>query len=100
PPTEIHTPSLHDALPIWPEQPSRSTLDPEGKEPLAGPDPPCPSLGHRMRRASGEWRPDLGGRTVPAEVHRRTLPPGATSPRGIRDRKSTRLNSSHVEISY
>src|SRR2546430_17494032 len=71
--TEIYTLSLHDALPI-----SASLL-----------------LGAR-----GAWRLRLRGRGRQLRAHQRT----ASRPRehrpGGRDRKSTRLNSSHSQISY
>src|SRR5690349_22795092 len=72
-PTEIYTLSLHDALPIWPARLHRRR------------DPP-------LRRGGR----DRGGPVVQGPGHHRDrrLP----DPRV--DRKSTRLNSSHVEISY
>src|SRR5690349_23988310 len=36
----------------------------------------------------------------PAQLARRSVPPSSMSLLGLIDRKSTRLNSSHVEISY
>src|SRR5204862_6505829 len=73
PPTEIYTLSLHDALPI-----SRlHRLHGRGKE----------------RR--GRCRP--GGGTRDGRGRRA---PGGRDRDADRDRKSTRLNSSHVEISY
>src|SRR3712207_7204316 len=81
--TEIYTLSLHDALPIS----------------------DCRVHGARDEHE----RPRLGGaphgRAEPADqrsLHRRVLPGPlvATSLRGIGDRKSTRLNSSHANISY
>src|SRR5258708_8911560 len=68
--TEIYTLSLHDALPI-----SKDALgqDSRGRRRWRS----HPSF--RRRRARGKWRP---GR------------------RPLRDRKSTRLNSSHQIISY
>src|SRR3712207_8674223 len=76
--TEIYTLSLHDALPICgapAERPARRT----GRR---GP-------GGAARRA-GHGAVDHGGR------HRRAARPAG---RG-EDRKSTRLNSSHANISY
>src|SRR5690349_24782442 len=75
--TEIYTLSLHDALPIWTrrnkqvESFSRSLLD-------------CHSDRSELKTHRRSAR--SGGRS--AQRQRR------------RDRKSTRLNSSHVEISY
>src|SRR5438874_10357336 len=72
PPSQIYTLSLHDALPI-----SFPPLEPG-------------SLGR--------------GAPVPQERRDRSAPRVRTAARGDdrapRDRKSTRLNSSHVEISY
>src|SRR3712207_7255081 len=69
--TEIYTLSLHDALPIY-------------------------------RRAASSADPPFGARR--GEEHRDPPPGrrGAAGPRGARarDRKSTRLNSSHANISY
>src|SRR3712207_8515168 len=83
--TEIYTLSLHDALPIS-ERPLQLAHDPLRHEQPAGaalrvgdPDPP-PGL-----------RLPLEGEGVP--LVRRTL-------LGVEDRKSTRLNSSHANISY
>src|SRR5699024_12368055 len=71
-PTQISTLSLHDALPI------SGTPGPTGQHPV-------PAAGRRNA-------PDAGGR----------LPGGRPPASGAfrRDRKSTRLNSSHVSISY
>src|SRR3712207_9521912 len=72
--TEIYTLSLHDALPIFPA--TRSW-------------PVGPVRARSCRRACAP-----GGVLQPRpRLRRRTLP-------GSRDRKSTRLNSSHANISY
>src|SRR5690349_23093987 len=68
--TEIYTLSLHDALPISP----RPT-------PTQPPSSASPQATCTRTRPSSCW-----------------APVGSRAPR--RDRKSTRLNSSHVEISY
>src|SRR5699024_12784569 len=70
-PTELYTLSLHDALPI---------------SAAGGLDPPPGG------RAAGR-RAQKGGR--PHGVHHRPR-----RQESVRDRKSTRLNSSHVSISY
>src|SRR2546430_2590807 len=70
--TEIYTLSLHDALPIWPA--TRVGVGP-AREPAA-----------RGIRHGG------------VRVH--ALPHGGRAVRAARDRKSTRLNSSHSQISY
>src|SRR5205814_10254309 len=72
PTTEIYTLSLHDALPIY----------------LAGPS--VTRCGPRRRTASSP--------SAAAAAPRR--PPGTCARRCCRDRKSTRLNSSHLGISY
>src|SRR5690349_24571943 len=77
--TEIYTLSLHDALPIWHEvRPRRPPL----RLPQQG------EADHRDRRRRRRRGPDDG---------RRLQRPGRDDEG---DRKSTRLNSSHVEISY
>src|SRR5690606_39675099 len=86
-----YTISLHDALPIW------------------------QAVGDRQRRGARSARPDRRDRAAAragrrrdagqsADRRKRRLDPAVASrtgsdPRG-RDRKSTRLNSSHVKISY
>src|SRR3712207_8213610 len=85
--TEIYTLSLHDALPISPRG-----------QPLA--DPPDP--GHRP----GQARRDGGEGRLPQPVEELRRGRGWRLLRrdGVerpdRDRKSTRLNSSHANISY
>src|SRR2546430_10958955 len=73
--TEIYTLSLHDALPIF---------DPRERAPplalLRGPDRLHPGLGQGLQAAPDHSPPQLRGR--------------------LADRKSTRLNSSHSQISY
>src|SRR3712207_7615531 len=73
--TEIYTLSLHDALPI------------------------CRGLGQRRAAAGARLHGRSGGRRV-----QRAEPGGADARRPPRrrvsDRKSTRLNSSHANISY
>src|SRR5438874_7255552 len=77
-PTEIYTLSLHDALPISPQL---RQIDPL----------PLPISGLCRFRLSGN---NVYGLRLdePVQVARRCAARG--------DRKSTRLNSSHVEISY
>src|SRR5437899_10569977 len=75
--TEIYTLSLHDALPICPPAGSRPEFD--GIDSIVGP-----------RRDSG--RSLDKPRDGPFDV---SSPPG-----DVQDRKSTRLNSSHLGISY
>src|SRR5207249_7106089 len=77
-PTEIYTLSLHDALPISPWRALAKNLG-QRRSPVARSAPLC-------------W---LARFLSPAGVARRGRRPAAK-----RDRKSTRLNSSHVSISY
>src|SRR3712207_9175915 len=79
--TEIYTLSLHDALPIWEITPGRL---PRRARELGH----HPSSGRPVRSGAG---PRRGGHS---SAHPR--PPRL----GTRDRKSTRLNSSHANISY
>src|SRR5207249_8589201 len=96
--TSIYTLSLHDALPIW-------VL-------------PCPRLvivlreqEHRVTyagrsRTQQVGRSVLGGNGVDCHAVREQLKGGAEAAPSLEykrsrlDRKSTRLNSSHVSISY
>src|SRR5690242_20828393 len=73
--TEIYTLSLHDALPI----------SSGGWMPFGGTSSPTSPTSSRRRSPSSADSP-------------RRWPPTIWSPR--RDRKSTRLNSSHMSISY
>src|SRR5436309_4226243 len=68
--TEIYTLSLHDALPIWSRRAHRLR-------------PPDHTEAGYVRRSADQDKVSLGG--LPANTE---------------DRKSTRLNSSHVKISY
>src|SRR2546426_7863771 len=74
--TEIYTLSLHDALPISP---------PRAPAPSRAPAPRDPS----RRSAAAD----------PAH-HGHAAGPGRAGRHAHRDRKSTRLNSSHLVISY
>src|SRR3712207_7098870 len=102
--TEIYTLSLHDALPISAREGRRRLRLagghhrwPRAEVLLVGPPrrPPHrdPQAGHRGGRQSGprEGRQEQGGRAVQA---------GRARPAVGSDRKSTRLNSSHANISY
>src|SRR2546430_9780290 len=75
--TEIYTLSLHDALPIYLRFRSERRM-------AAGEDQPQSLVGH--------------GSFLVECVRSRRFPLGSLSER--RDRKSTRLNSSHSQISY
>src|SRR5690606_40123271 len=97
PPSAISTLSLHDALPI--SERGRHHRDPGSDvapEPSRARDPPDPDRAGRLAAAAG--------RTLrPHQVTSGSGPPmtGSSLVAGSRtDRKSTRLNSSHVKISY
>src|SRR5690606_41565549 len=91
--TDIHTLSLHDALPISsgnhaetagpPQQPDQSTMDRRRR-----PIPACRLRG--IGRSAGTLWLEM----VEEAKHRPAASADGT------DRKSTRLNSSHVKISY
>src|SRR5690606_41659192 len=86
-----YTLSLHDALPIFrPWQNSREDIV-EVECPVHDRRRVRSSSGHSQRRVVVLLDITLAGRTVPAEV---------TLTNRDQDRKSTRLNSSHVKISY
>src|SRR5690606_39460574 len=91
PPSAIPTLSLHDALPI-----SASTTQ---SSPRLMPMPElAPSRQRSPMRICSLPPPD---RVFMIEAPPPTsLPCPTTTPAEIRDRKSTRLNSSHVKISY
>src|SRR5690606_41449602 len=92
-PARIPTLSLHDALPICDALGIGQRRDPD--PPVAGTRPPWAA---RVPRLLGR----LGG-AQPLELlfHPPSRRAGAPAPRPRpRDRKSTRLNSSHVKSSY
>src|SRR3712207_8113743 len=79
--TEIYTLSLHDALPIYEEEKRVLKVDNNVKEVVKL----IFSLAH-------EGKSDLNIARRLTEIY--------TTPTQYRDRKSTRLNSSHANISY
>src|SRR3712207_8211089 len=86
--TEIYTLSLHDALPI-----SAARAQPAaGRGRLRPRLPRAPA--RRPGAAGGAARGGAGARGA------RALPRGRAGPALDADRKSTRLNSSHANISY
>src|SRR2546430_9150566 len=84
--TEIYTLSLHDALPISRSRDARDTGRRASLRILE-------RLGCRRREGVR-----LPGRVVQSD--RRARGGAGRAPRRRRDRKSTRLNSSHSQISY
>src|SRR5690606_41228986 len=94
--TRTYPLSLHDALPI--SRPSREgARQPQGKDLGKPPRGSGPSgydqEPHRVRCVRGSRR-----YRRPPPHHRHVL--GSSQPPERGDRKSTRLNSSHVKISY
>src|SRR5207249_10843286 len=79
PPTEIYTLSLHDALPILAEMERLADARHELEEVRL------------LARCRGSWL---------LQVDRNHLGDSSRPRRHDQDRKSTRLNSSHVSISY
>src|SRR3712207_7556672 len=86
--TEIYTLSLHDALPIW--GPALG-----GGEELVAPGREGEHLAARLAGA-----PRVGVRRVARERRARERGRRERLRGEARDRKSTRLNSSHANISY
>src|SRR3712207_8267162 len=82
--TEIYTLSLHDALPIWGGVVRRGAR-------LAG------SGGRSMKVA---YVFSTSGHTASYKLGKMILPQLEEGRHGVEDRKSTRLNSSHANISY
>src|SRR3712207_7708265 len=79
--TEIYTLSLHDALPIL-----AKVCHSCGKKPSFG-----NARSHSLRATRRRWNPNL---------QKVRVQDGSTTRRVWVDRKSTRLNSSHANISY
>src|SRR5207249_10096534 len=97
PPTRTSTLSLHDALPICvrPRQEllaERERIRGEGAHDLA--------VGTRSRDRVVDHGDDAAPALPGALGHELLDPIGESRHGGGRDRKSTRLNSSHVSISY
>src|SRR5207248_11665117 len=91
-PTQLHTLSLHDALPI---SSPRETPSAAPARPLEEKDLPPHQTALSAAPDAAVSTPSA---TAPPRTHT-TLPPPAFSTIR-RDRKSTRLNSSHRTISY
>src|SRR5690606_42111752 len=87
--------SLHDALPIWPLRVARGRPRRAARGRHAGRGGPRAD-GPAAGLAAGRAGLAGGTRPRPADI-RRSRPPAAAE---TVDRKSTRLNSSHVKISY
>src|SRR5690606_41525838 len=82
PTTTTYTLSLHDALPIWAEGVGRRR--------------------HAVMNGAGPVREGQRPSLIVADRHQRIVRPTLVDRRQVQqvDRKSTRLNSSHVKISY
>src|SRR5207248_7160184 len=93
PTPEISTPSLHDALPIYDD------CNQTGQMLAALADLPQGTFASKVEIADGKAsvtrEVDGGSETVSL-----TLPANVPWGRSAKDRKSTRLNSSHRTISY
>src|SRR5207249_10545458 len=99
PPTEIYTLSLHDALPISEENFLAVEIDADGVI-AGGPDLHRPFLGRGHHRVTVNHRPlEMAHHLVQVDQAQVFLG-GVLGPADLLDRKSTRLNSSHVSISY
>src|SRR3712207_9012012 len=83
-PTEIYTLSLHDALPIYSSR-SAHAASPRATE---------------CRRVVPPSATATSGSPPTSAAASATAPGGTTTTTGAQDRKSTRLNSSHANISY
>src|SRR5206468_5963088 len=96
PPTpETYTLSLHDALPISDGTGARRTAARNGRQ-RQGFTAGCRRTPRRSYEDSGE----VGSDHWSLEWHRRGVGAGSSWRRRTADRKSTRLNSSHDQISY
>src|SRR5690606_41342777 len=88
--------SLHDALPIWYVAPHGDCLERGcgGRR--------CPRHAGARSGGDSEHAPTLSrtGRPITMAPHVRSCPRPGRRNVGSEDRKSTRLNSSHVKISY
>src|SRR5207253_5859200 len=94
-PPHLYTLSLHDALPICARPLRRVALVERGGQELRA---------HHLRDAGAAVVPQgrhAGAReSRVASLDRTRVPDAARSRKAHADRKSTRLNSSHVAISY
>src|SRR5206468_12624313 len=92
-PPELYTLSLHDALPIYSRFTPDGSRSPSRVGLVGGTDP-----SHRALPASRHTR----RAHQRAELHQSLVvrPGRGAGPRQELDRKSTRLNSSHDQISY
>src|SRR5947209_17397765 len=90
PPTEIYTLSLHDALPISVAGATLRVLQVSAA--------PGEDLGPWLEAVRG--KKELSGELERQYLPRYTLAPSPAATTDAEDRKSTRLNSSHANISY
>src|SRR5207302_11511880 len=87
PPTQIYTLSLHDALPISTCRSPRAISSPLSAEGASTSSPPTRPTSRRPISRCSHRTFAITSHTSPSTAERT-------------DRKSTRLNSSHVKISY
>src|SRR5205807_8008861 len=92
PPPALYPLSLHDALPIWPAGCKAP------RAPVRGTSRSRPANSAAAARGRRSQWPRGGPPLPPLTLSRLGPPP--RSPAAAADRKSTRLNSSHLVISY
>src|SRR5699024_12284788 len=98
-PTSIHTLSLHDALPISPEAIVTFGAKPCNLSTVKLPwQKDSKSDGSSVFENKNSQTNEVDASSLESSESEGNLPKGYTPPKG--DRKSTRLNSSHVSISY
>src|SRR5690606_40307849 len=97
---ELVTLSLLDALPISLAGGAACGLENHSGGGPAALRPGSHGDGAGRKPAAGGFEPHRGGRGIPAADGGVSAHPGASGRPGREDRKSTRLNSSHVKISY
>src|SRR5690606_40031924 len=94
---DIHTPSLHDALPILSSMMNSPSITGTRQKRRS------PSLRAVCQPSPKKRGPELSGMCWADSTPLKQAEPGLVSthcPTRFLDRKSTRLNSSHVKISY
>src|SRR5690606_39994711 len=99
PPTRIHTLSLHDALPIYSRWIRRASHQPRRTRQSHRKPATHAALRSHLLPPKGQAKATEDGRVTSSSTKKArccwTRRAGSA-----RDRKSTRLNSSHVKISY
>src|SRR3712207_7943135 len=96
--TEIYTLSLHDALPIWRQAGSLFKLFVYLAAMQKGYDPQSTVVDRPTQ--IGDWEPQNANGRFRGPVSLRNAFAQSINTVAAQDRKSTRLNSSHANISY